>query len=243
MEQSKTVLIVDDDANILQVAGFAVKKAGYEVVFARDGREALSVFAEVKPDLIVLDVMMPEMDGTEVCKIIRSQSQVPIIFLSSRDDEIDRIIGLELGGDDYVTKPFSPRELAARIKALFRRMEGLAGGGRHSSSPQPAGRKTMECGCIKLDSDRFQVFWKDQEIVLTATEFAILRTLLAYPGKVYNREELMAKAYDIHTVVSDRTIDSHIRHIREKFKAKGGDPIETIHGLGYKIVSSPAVQP
>ncbi len=169
MEQSKTILIMDDDANILQVAGFALKKAGYEVVYARDGREALSVFAEAKPDLVVLDVMMPEMDGTEVCKIICSQSEVPIIFLSSRDDEIDRIIGLELGGYDYVTKPFSPRELAARIKAVFRRMENLGGGAGTSSNLHSTGSKTLRWGHLKIFtgfSSRFDISICYQETYL-----------------------------------------------------------------------------
>jgi two-component system OmpR family response regulator len=236
MEKQKTILIADDDANILEVAGFAVRKAGYAVACAQDGLNALETFKALHPDLIVLDIMMPEMDGTEVCKRIRAQSHVPIIFLSSKDDEIDRIIGLELGGDDYITKPFSPRELVSRIKAIFRRMDHMAGSSVRQADTAAAGQILVH-GKLKLDLDRCQAFWDDAELIVTATEIGILRTLLAFPGKVYSRDELIDRSYDCATVVSDRTIDSHIRHIRDKFKSLGAEPIETVHGIGYKICS------
>ena len=236
MERQRTILIVDDDANILEVAGFAVRKAGYAVVGAHDGLHALELFKTLHPDLVVLDIMMPEMDGTEVCKHIRAQSHVPIIFLSSKDDEIDRIIGLELGGDDYITKPFSPRELVSRIKAIFRRMDHMAGPSVQQEGQAVTG-KILVYGKLKLDLDCCQAFWDNDELTMTATEIGIMRTLLAYPGKVYSRDELINKAYDSATVVSDRTIDSHIRHIRDKFKSVGAEPIETVHGIGYKICS------
>jgi len=179
---------------------------------------------------------MPEMDGTEVCRQIRAHSATPIIFLSSRDEEVDRIIGLELGGDDYVTKPFSPRELVARVKAVLRRgknREPATG----ASEKKPDAQKLLTSGDLLLDLDRFEARWVGEPIALTITEFGILRTLLTYPGKVFTRDELMNSAYNYENIVTDRTIDSHIRRIRRKFSAMGADPIETVHGLGYRLAS------
>jgi len=178
---------------------------------------------------VVLDIVMPELDGTEVCKALRRVSAVPIVFLSSRDDEVDRILGLELGGDDYVTKPFSPRELTARVRAILRRGKGEA------PDPVASGEPRIEHGRLRLNLDRYTAFWQDQEVVLTLTEFGILRTLLGHPGKVFNRDQLMDGSYQDYRVVSDRTIDSHVRRVRAKFKALGADPIETLHGIGYRL--------
>ena len=172
---------------------------------------------------------MPERDGTDVCRELRRVSTVPIVFLSSRDDEVDRILGLELGGDDYVTKPFSPRELVARIKAILRRGKGDA------QNAVASGEHRLEHGRLRLDLDRYTACWQDQELVLTLTEFGILRTLLAHPGKVFNRDQLMDGSYQDYRVVSDRTIDSHVRRVRAKFKTLGADPIETLHGIGYRL--------
>ena len=221
------ILVVDDDANIREVVCFALGKAGYATVTAENGQQALQRFAQERPDLVVLDILMPELDGTEVCRRLRADprhGQVPIIFLSSKDDEVDRIVGLELGGDDYVGKPFSPRELVARVKARLR---------------QPAGTTTAAVaqrhGRLALDSEQYKAFWDGHEIVLTLTEFGILRTLLERPGKVCTRDHLMNQAYELHKIVSDRTIDSHVRRVRSKFNALGADPIETVHGIGYKL--------
>lgn len=236
MEKNKIILIADDDPNILQVTGFAMRKAGYDVRLANDGQKALEIFRKENPDLVVLDILMPEMDGTDVCAKIRTESKVPIIFLSSKDDEIDRIIGLELGGDDYVTKPFSPRELVARVKAVLRRSATLPGTTDlvyHSNE----NNQMIEHGHLKLDLDGYRAFWHGKEVILTATEFGLLRTIIAHPGKVYTRDELMARAYESDNIVSDRTIDSHVRNIRDKFSAVGGNPIETVHGIGYKLSS------
>lgn len=221
------ILIVDDDPHIREVLRFALEKAGFKTQEAEDGKQALTHFKTLDPDLVVLDIMMPEMDGTDVCRGLRQDSRVPIIFLSSKDEEVDRIIGLELGGDDYVTKPFSLRELVARVRAILRR-----------TSEPPATTDTpriLQHGQLTLDQDQFKVYWQDQEIVLTVTEFGILRTLLGRPGKVFAREELMSGAYDFHNIVSDRTIDSHVRRVRTKLSAVGANPIETVHGLGYKL--------
>lgn len=238
MTTEKTILLVDDDPNILQVAGFAVAKAGYRTVSAKNGKQALELFHTEQPDLIVLDIVMPELDGVGVCRQIRRESNVPVIFLSSMDDEVDRIVGLELGADDYLTKPFSPRELVARIKAVLRRTDtrveasGPAGGKEQ--------RQLLEHGEVRLDLDGFRAFWKGQEVQLTATEFEIMRLLLSFPGKVFSREQLMARSSENGAFVSDRTIDSHIRHIRDKFRKAGGEPIETVHSVGYKVTDSGA---
>lgn len=228
--QDELILIVDDDAHIREVVRFALQKAGFDTAEASDGQRALEQAAALDPALIVLDVLMPELDGTEVCKRLRQRSRVPIIFLSSRDDEIDRVLGLELGGDDYVTKPFSPRELVARVKAVLRRLEEPAaepGGGA-------AAAQLLEHGLLRLDLDQVRAWWGDQEVCLTVTEFGMLRTLMRRPGKVYSRAELMRGAYRDQTIVSERTIDSHITRVRKKFEELGAAPIETVHGLGYK---------
>jgi two-component system OmpR family response regulator len=229
MNGERLILIVDDDPHIREVVRFALRGAGYLTEEAGDGRAALILFEERRPDLIVLDIMMPEMDGVEVCRSLRSRSNVPIVFLSSRDEEVDRILGLELGGDDYLTKPFSPRELVARVKAVLRRGVGSE---INVSPRQPA---TIKHGSLVLDLDSFRAFWKDREVSLTVTELGILRTLLRHPGKVFTRDELMSSAYSYENVVTERTIDSHVRRVRRKFAQAGGDPIETVHGVGYRI--------
>ncbi len=221
------VLVVDDDRHIREVITFALGEAGFETSEAVDGEQALAAFDRFAPDLVVLDIVMPELDGTEVCRRLRARSSVPIVFLTSRDDEIDRVLGLELGGDDYLTKPFSPRELVARVRAVLRRTSPAAS--RES--------QTLRHGRLAVDLDRFTVAWDGREAPLTVMELGVLRTLLGRPGKVYSRDELMDRAYDETTVVSDRTIDSHVRRVRAKLKALGADPVETVHGAGYRLGS------
>lgn len=222
------ILIVDDDPHIREVVRFALEKEGFSVSEAENGVEALTRYNKEQPDLLVLDIMMPEMDGTEVCRQLRRTSTTPIVFLSARDDELDRILGLELGGDDYVTKPFSPRELVARIRAVLRRGQALAG-----TTDKLSG--VWALGPLRVNQNLFQVWYDNQEVILTVTEFGLLRTLIQQPGRVFKRDELMDRAYEANTVVSDRTIDSHVRRLRSKLKAAGPDPIVTVHGLGYKI--------
>ena len=226
MASAFSILIVDDDAQIRDVVKFALVREGFRILEARDGREALAIFDRERADLVVLDILMPEMDGIEVCRTLRAKSTVPIIFLSSKDEELDRILGLELGGDDYVTKPFSPRELVARVRTVLRRLV---------LRPETPERKRIVHGKLEVDPDRHQALWDGSEVVLTATEFGLLQTLLGFPGKVYTREEMMDGGYGTPTVVSGRTIDSHIRRLREKFAAVGGDPVETVHGVGYRV--------
>jgi two-component system OmpR family response regulator len=228
MSDSLLVLVVDDDTHLRDVVCFALQKEGFRTAEAGDGRQALAMAEDLGPALIVLDIMMPELDGTEVCRRLRARSAVPIIFLSSRDEEIDRVLGLELGGDDYVSKPFSPRELVARVRAVLRRARPRAGEAKSSL-------KVLERGPLKLDLDGHKAFWNGVAIVLTVTEFGILRTLLSYPEKVFSRDELMSGAYGEATVVSDRTVDSHVRRVRQKFEKTGSDPIRTVFGVGYQL--------
>ncbi len=222
------VLIVDDDPHIREVVRFALSSAGMHTREARDGKEALELFQRERPDLLVLDIMMPELDGTEVCRRVRQSSSVPIVFMSSKDDEIDRILGLELGGDDYVTKPFSPRELVARVKAIFRRVQTR-------DAVKESAQKTLSHRGLELDLERYEARFGGKATVLTATEFGILRTLLGRPGKVYSRQELIDGAHGEEHFVSDRTVDSHMRRVRQKLQSLGADLIETIHGIGYKL--------
>ena len=228
---TQKVLVVDDDPHIREVVCFALEKAGFDTSTAEDGQQALNCFADQQPDLVVLDIMMPEMDGTDVCRTLRRHSTVPIVFLSSKDDEVDRIIGLELGGDDYVTKPFSPRELVARVRAVLRRTDSQA----EAQTDSDAAMRILKNGALTLDQDRFMAYWQEREVILTVTEFGILRTLITHPGKVFTRDEIMNSAYNFHNVVSDRTIDSHVRRLRSKLDAVGADLIETVHGMGYKL--------
>lgn len=221
------ILVADDDPSVREVIRFALSKAGYTVVLAENGALALSQFAREQPAMVVLDILMPEMDGLEVCRRLRAEPRsaaTPILFVSSRDDEVDKIIGLEMGGDDYLTKPFSPRELVARVKAILRR----------SSAPRVSAPLQVH-GRLSLSNEHYQAFWDDQELVLTLTEFGLLRTLLARPGKVCSRDHLMNESYELHKIVSDRTIDSHVRRLRQKFAALGVEPIETLHGVGYRL--------
>ena len=222
-----SILLVDDDPHIRDVVRFAFEKTGMNISIATDGKEALRQFDRNVHDLIVLDVGMPEMDGLEVCRQIRKTAETPILFLSARDEEIDRILGLEIGGDDYVTKPFSPRELVARVNAILRRTR---------STPPPSESKTFTHGELVIDADARAASFQDKPIALTALEFSILRTLLARPGFVFTRELILDAAYAGNIHVADRTIDSHIRNIRAKMAAAGCDSaIETVHGVGFKI--------
>ncbi|MBR0708874.1 response regulator transcription factor [Bradyrhizobium liaoningense] len=223
------ILIVDDEGHIREVIRVALKKAGMDVIEARDGKEALSRFAADRPDLIVLDIGMPEFDGLDVCREIRKSSDVPILFLSARDEEIDRILGLEIGGDDYVTKPFSPRELVARVNVILRRLSPRNGEAKTS----PA---ALVQGGLLIDPEQHVASFAGTPLKLTAIEFGILRAFLTRPTSVFNREQLMRAAYQLNIQVSDRTIDSHIRNIRAKLAALACDNvIETIHGVGFKL--------
>ena len=228
--QMAKIIIADDDPHIREVVSFALESAGHAVGAEEDGRAALDRVLRESPDLVVLDIMMPGLDGIEVCRRIREKSSVPILFLSAKDEEIDKIIGLEVGGDDYMTKPFSNRELIARVKAMLRRVE-LS---RNAAVESP--RQTKSHGALTLDPERFEVSWLGRSIVLTVTEFGVLDTLTDHPGKVYTRSELVERAYSFDNHVTERTIDTHVKRIRKKF-GSGTQPIETVFGLGYRLGS------
>jgi two-component system, OmpR family, response regulator len=224
-----SILVVDDDPHIRDVVRFAFEKTGMTISIAQDGKEALRQFDRNVHDLIVLDIGMPEMDGLEVCRQIRKTSDTPILFLSARDEEIDRILGLEIGGDDYVTKPFSPRELVARVNAILRRT-------RNAPSPAPGATKATSHGKLMIDPDARSVVFRETSVSLTALEFDILRTLVARPGFVFTRELILDAAYAGNIHVADRTIDSHVRNIRAKMAVAGCESvIETVHGVGFKL--------
>ena len=223
----RTILIADDDPHIRQLLAFALRKAGLDVVESGDGDTTLAAVAAQPPDLLVLDINMPGMDGLEVCRRIRATSDLPILFLSSRDDEIDRVLGMELGADDYVVKPFSPREVVARVAAILRRSEGKTP--RAASVPAKQGK-------LALDLEGWRATWEGREIALTATEFTILRTLVTAPSKVFSRDAIIDRLHGPGFAVTDRTIDSHIRNLRAKFARLGGhDVVETRAGVGYRL--------
>ena len=239
------ILVADDDPHLREVVAFALTRAGFELTEVSDGRGAVAGYAAV--DLVVLDIVMPEMDGIEACRQIRARSRVPIVFLSSRDEEFDRVLGLELGADDYLTKPFSPRELVARVRAVLRRAAPSEPASA-SAGPVPVETsQTLSVGRIRLDPVEHRVTvspeWLNSptpnsaitELPFTVTEFALLKALMGRPGKVYTRDELTDLAYGEHYHLSDRTLDSHVRRIRAHFRAFDLDPIETVHGLGYRL--------
>ena len=223
------ILAVDDDLHIREVIRVTLRKAGMTVTEARDGKEGLARFAADRPDLIILDIGMPELDGLEVCRQIRKSSDVPILFLTARDDEIDRVLGLEIGGDDYVTKPFSPRELIARVNVILRRV-----GAREMN--HASATTALAQGALSIDPAQHVAAFAGTPVRLTAIEFGILKAFLGRPTAVFNREQIMSAAYQLNIQVSDRTIDSHIRNIRAKLAAVDcDDVIETIHGVGFRL--------
>jgi len=226
----KHILLVDDDPHILDVIRFSVEKAGHTCLEAKDGKQAIEVFEaqQAKIDLIVLDVGLPEMDGLDVCKTIRKTSEVPILFLSARDEEIDRILGLEIGGDDYVTKPFSPRELVARINVILKRVQ--------SNPLDLTDGAVLSKGMLALDPSHRSVTFAGQELKLTAIEFNILNALLARPRMAFTRDQLLNAAWPDNIHVSDRTIDSHIRNLRGKLTEMGcSSVVDTVHGIGFRL--------
>jgi two-component system OmpR family response regulator len=232
------VLVVDDDPHIRQLLVFALEKAGLSAREAEDGEAALAQVAKTQPDLVVLDINMPKLDGLEVCRRLRAQGDLPILFLSSRDDEIDRVLGIELGGDDYVTKPFSPREVVARVQAILRRAR---------TAPAPKADAPMSHGRLTLDPESWVAKWDDREAPLTVTEFGILKILLGGPTRVFTRDAIIDRLHGPGFAITDRTIDSHVRNLRGKFAALGGhDVVETRAGVGYRLgpcVGGPAAAP
>ena len=220
--------LVDDDQNILASVSLALEAEGYEVDTYFDSEQALIGLIQRPPALAILDIKMPRMDGTELLGKLRQKSSVPVIFLTSKDDELDEALGLGMGADDYITKPFSQRLLLARIKAVLRRSG--------SEISEGAKADTITCGDLVLDSERHLCSWQGVEVKLTVTEFLLLQALALRPGHVKSRDQLMDAAYGDSIFLEDRTIDSHIKRIRRKFRAHDSsfDRIETLYGIGYK---------
>lgn len=217
----KKILLVDDEPEILEICRDYLKASLYEVVTAKDGAQGLSFARREKPDLIVLDLMMPEMDGIDLTRAIRKESNVPIIMLTARVEEADKLIGLELGADDYMTKPFSPRELVARVKVVLRRVSG------------DSAAEVIRVGNVSLDRTQYQVQIGKRVITLTPTEFEIMATLMSQPGRIFSRNQLLNAAHGVAFESYERAIDSHIRNLRRKLEPD--ELIVTVHGAGYKF--------
>jgi len=230
---SASIALVDDDRNILTSVSIALQAEGFAVRIYSDGEAALRAFAENAPDLVVLDIKMPRLDGMEVLRRLREKSQIPVIFLTSKDDELDEALGLAMGADDYIAKPFSLRLLIARIRAILRRTEARA---IPVSEEKPPAERLVR-GRLDMDPARHKVRWDGKEVVLTVSEFMILEALAQRPGFVKSRDQLMDAAYHDDVYVDDRTIDSHIKRLRRKFRQvdKEFKAIETLYGVGYRF--------
>jgi DNA-binding response OmpR family regulator len=231
MPDSSTILLVDDEDAVQKLLAYPLERDGFRVVQARDGEEALARFAEERVDLVVLDLMLPRVDGLEVCKRLRATSSVPIIMLTARDDELDKVLGLELGADDYITKPFSIREFRSRVRALLRRAATA-----RPDDPQ----EEIEANGLRIDLARREVFVHDRPVhQLTYVEFELLRTLASHAGRVYTREQLLQALWGGSEYREPRTIDVHVRHLREKLERDPHEPefILTVRGVGYRFRS------
>ncbi|MDX8351866.1 response regulator transcription factor [Cognatiyoonia sp. IB215182] len=222
---SGQILVADDDGQIRDIVRIALGQAGFTVAEASDGQQALEMAQRLTPDLIVLDIGMPEMDGLAVCRELRKSSDVPIVFLTAHADEVDRVVGFELGADDYVPKPFSPRELVARVRAILKR-----------SAPAQAVQAVLRRGMISVDPDRHLCHVQETTVTLTSREMELLVRLMSRPDNVMSRPQLVDAIYGTNVHVSDRTMDSHLRNLRGKLaKAGCADAIETVHGVGIRM--------
>jgi DNA-binding response OmpR family regulator len=230
MPDSSTILLVDDEDAVQKLLAYPLERDGFRVVQARDGEEALDCFGREHVDLVVLDVMLPKVDGLEVCKRLRAESTVPIIMLTARDDELDKVLGLELGADDYITKPFSIREFRSRVRALLRR----------AASTPARQEELIESDGLRIDLGTREVTAHDRPVQLTYVEFELLRTLAAHAGRVYTREQLLQALWGGSDYREPRTIDVHVRHLREKLERDPREPefILTVRGVGYRFRSS-----
>ena len=229
-DRSARILLVDDEQSIQTLLSYPLRKDGYEVVQATDGRQALDRFAEQPFDLVVLDVMLPQLDGLEICRRLRARSAVPIIMLTAKSEEIDKVVGLELGADDYITKPFSMREFRSRIKAALRRAD-------MHPAPEQETEPPLEVGDLAVDFGKRSVEVRGGDVSLTFVEFEILGALARNPGRVFTRDQLLARIWGDAAYRDPRTIDVHIRHLREKLEsdAKSPEYIFTVRGVGYRF--------
>jgi DNA-binding response OmpR family regulator len=229
MADPATILLVDDEESIQKLLTYPLERDGFRVVQARSGDEALGRFESEPVDLVVLDVMLPRLDGLEVCRRLRAKSSVPIIMLTARDDELDKVLGLELGADDYITKPFSIREFRSRVRALLRRASAVP--------HQPSGDEVLEVDGLRIDPERRSVELDGGQVHLTYVEFELLRTMAARPGKVFSRQALLEAIRGGSDYREPRTIDVHIRHLREKLERDARNPqfLLTVRGVGYRF--------
>jgi two-component system, OmpR family, response regulator ChvI len=228
-----TIALVDDDSNILTSVSIALEAEGYRIVTYSDGISALDGFKQNEPDLAILDIKMPRMDGTETLRRLREKSDLPVIFLTSKEEEIDELFGLKMGAEDFIRKPFSQRLLAERVRAVLRRC-----GGKTITAPKESdAAKVLERGQLRMEPEKHLCTWKGEAVALTVTEFLILQSLAARAGVVKSRNALMDSAYDDQTYVDDRTIDSHIKRLRKKFRQTDPDfdMIDTLYGVGYRF--------
>ena len=230
-----TIALVDDDQNILTSISIGLEAEGYRIMTYTDGASALDGFKINPPDLAILDIKMPRMDGMETLRRLRQKSDMPVIFLTSKEEEIDELFGLKMGADDFIRKPFSQRLLAERVKVLLRRAAP-----KDAAMSKEAETKVLERGQLRMDPERHTCSWKSGPVTLTVTEFLILQALASRPGVVKSRNALMDAAYDDQVYVDDRTIDSHIKRLRKKFKSADGefDMIETLYGVGYRFTET-----
>ena len=230
-----TIALVDDDRNILTSVSIALEAEGYRIQTYSDGMSALDGLKASPPDLAIFDIKMPRMDGMELLRRLRQKSELPVIFLTSKDEEIDELFGLKMGADDFIRKPFSQRLLVERVKAVLRRFQP-----KDTAAAKAADAKILERGLLRMDPERHTCTWKGEPVVLTVTEFLILHALAQRPGVVKSRNALMDAAYDDQVYVDDRTIDSHIKRLRKKFKVVDNafDMIETLYGVGYRFKES-----
>jgi DNA-binding response OmpR family regulator len=233
VQRASRILLVDDERAILTLLSFPLRKDGYEVVQASDGSEALMRFAEGRFDLVVLDVMMPKLDGLEVCRRLRARSSVPIIMLTAKAEEIDKVLGLELGADDYITKPFSMREFRSRVKAALRR----AGMGAPAGQLEQTDEQPLQIGELAIDFAKRSVRLRGEHVQTTFVEFEILSALALSPGRVFTRDVLLARIWGDSAYRDPRTIDVHIRHLREKIERDAKEPeyLFTVRGVGYRF--------
>jgi len=223
----RKILVVDDEPKVCDLVKAYLEKDGFDVMLSGNGKDAVEKARMIKPDLIVLDLNLPGMDGIEVFRTVRAFSDIPVIMLTARDDEVDKIVGLQIGADDYVTKPFSPRELSARVAAVLR---------RYTDGTRPAGR--LVSGDLLVDFERHEVKYKNEAVGLTAAEFKLLAVMAKNPGRVFTRLQMMDLAFGETYEGYDRTIDAHIKNIRQKLSKIGGDadnPVITVRGVGYKL--------
>jgi DNA-binding response OmpR family regulator len=232
-EESARILLVDDEQAVQTLLTYPLRRDGYEVIAAGDGQEALRRFAEQRFDLVVLDLMLPKLDGIEVCRRMRSRSQVPIIMLTAKGDEIDKVVGLEMGADDYITKPFSMREFRSRVKAALRRSR-MPGAGQAVAEP-------IQIGDLHIDFERRAVTVREEPVQLTFVEFEILGALAKAPGRVMSRETLLQHVWGDSDYRDPRTVDVHIRHLREKIERQSRSPeyLLTVRGVGYRFREEP----